>query len=408
MNQKIIDEVAKYYIQSRDFNGLPFIFLLEKFQIDEENLKNLIAQLIKDGVLSISLYINPHIKAFNDPVNDQLDFLKNKSINEIVIYPTKSTLKNRIPNSKFRNKSFSRLLLKGYPIFYTCYFELSVLERYKNDPRYKLIDDGTTLSLSIKDEFYLSKEILEEDKISIRTFSYAYRKDDKHKVVMVYLYYLHNLSSRHQKYWESNPAFGEFLLDSDYIDRSIRGKFTENRTIYEAFLEEVRQINILTELIGKPPLFREEYQHLKDFNNLLRPTAKEFNSFVHLLDKLISENINKDFFKGDIELKDSNSKDTGTIKLLENWLNKYFLPDNPKLVKRIFETFKTIRKLRQKSAHTIDLDEYNNKYFEEQEKIIKDAYIAMRYLRYVFENSPETKINNYKPPDWLQEWKIKF
>jgi hypothetical protein len=63
-------------------------------------------------------------------------------------------------------------------------------------------------------------------------------------------------------------------------------------------LGEMEQINELARLMGKPPLFREMYQDDKrprGFGYLIRPTAREFTSFVGLLDKMLSDNINRRF-----------------------------------------------------------------------------------------------------------------
>ncbi len=86
-------------------------------------------------------------------------------------------------------------------------------------------------------------------------------------------------------------------MDKDYFAGSFLGKFTKGRSIYEAFLEEEKQINLLSRIIGKPPLFKKEYEFIPHFSVLPRPTVRYYNAFIHLLDKLISENINKKFLK---------------------------------------------------------------------------------------------------------------
>lgn len=409
---KIINSVVNKYVNSPDFNGISAKVLLEKISINEKQLKDILKKLIQENKLSISLYINPYIKAFDDPIDKQINFLNNKALNEIVIYPTRSTLKEYMNKGKYKDMykdmPFSRMLLEGYPQFHPCYFETSVLERYKSDPRYILYDDGTSLSLSIKDKFYFSTETLQDDKITIQTFGYAYSKSSKQKVIMVFLRYLHNISSRHQKHWESHQITGQFLMDKDYFARSFLGEFTKRRSIYEALLEEEKQINLLSRIIGKPPLFKKEYKFIPHFSVLPKPTARYYNAFIHLLDKLISENINKKFFEGDIELKDEKGEDVGTLRLLENWIRKYFKPHDPQPLEEMFETFKKIRKQRQIPAHAIDIDEYDTKYFELQEETIKSAYIAMQTLRLILCNHPKIKSSNYRPPDWLQYGEIKF
>jgi DNA-binding Lrp family transcriptional regulator len=279
LEEKIINLVVENYITSRDFNGLPINRVLEEIPISEKEIKQKVRKLIIEGKLSISLYVNPYIRAFEDPIGRQIDFLENENLTQIVIYPTSSILKQRIDKEKYKDKPFSRMLLEGYPQLYPCYFSLDVLERYKNDPRYYLRKDGTNLSLSIKDEFYFRKKIPEEDKILIQNFGYAYSKETGQKVIMVFLRDLHNLSSKHQKYWESYQIRGDFVIDNDYLKSNLLAKFIDYHSVYEAFLEEEKQINIIAKIMGKPPLFRKEYEYesLSDFGDLPKPTKKIFS-----------------------------------------------------------------------------------------------------------------------------------
>jgi hypothetical protein len=87
----------------------------------------------------------------------------------------------------------------------------------------------------------------------------------------------------------------------------------------------------MSKAMGRPPLFRET-ERPKRFGFLIRPTAYEFEQFVLLLDKCMSENIDRKFFLKDVEfevLKSRRDGDTvveqkGTIQILEEWLRKAF------------------------------------------------------------------------------------
>ncbi len=87
-----------------------------------------------------------------------------------------------------------------------------------------------------------------------------------------------------------------------------------------------------------PTLFKKVYKEnlLKEFTFFLRPTLKNCNSFIHLLDKLISENLNKKFFADDLELEEKiyhknrefEIRKKNTLALLEEWLSlKLVYPD---------------------------------------------------------------------------------
>ena len=71
----------------------------------------------------------------------------------------------------------------------------------------------------------------------------------------------------------------------------------------------------MSEIIGKPNLFKHSYynERPKEFGFLLRPTDSEFNDFILLLDKMMSDNINKRFFENDVDLETEEERDDGKI-----------------------------------------------------------------------------------------------
>ena len=160
---------------------------------------------------------------------------------------------------------------------------------------------------------------------------------------------------------------------------------------------------------GKPLFKKDTFteQELASFNFINRPTKKGFYDFIHLLDKLLSENINKSFFDATLleDLKTQNSgKDIGTLLILENWIKQKirFIDETPK--NEMFKVFRYIRKERQKPSHAIDSNEWNKKYWNLQRKLITDAYTAIRTLRLMLANHPEAKA--VEVPEWLYKGDI--
>jgi hypothetical protein len=70
----------------------------------------------------------------------------------------------------------------------------------------------------------------------------------------------------------------------------------------------------------------------------------------------------------------------------------------------MIQTFRKIRKLRQKPAHAVNEDAFDQKYFREQRELIIEGYGAIRTLRLILANNPAT--HGHAVPDWLQEGKI--
>jgi hypothetical protein len=412
IEKKIISEITDYYIQSGDFNGLPASHLIKSLAIDADVLQDIILRLVKEGKIEVSTYINPHIRAFDCPIEKQIDHIKSKEVDAIVLYPSKATLENIVDSGQFNDKLFSRMLLLGHPQLQLCYFDLSVLERYRNDPRYDLDDDGTTLSLCNNDESCFKEGVQNEDDVFLEHFGYAYIKENKTKCLAVPLCYIQRLPAKHQKYWESHMLNGACLIDRDFAAR-MSGEFTENYSIYEAILEEEKQVSILCNIIGLPPLFTNAYDcsALRDFSTLIRPTEKYYSSFAHLLDKVVIENINRDFFKGRINLDDEMGKPIPTIRLLEMWQDKFYKTgnlDERKGLQGMYEAFRNLRKLRIPSAHKIISDKYDEEYYKKQRDLTATTYYALRTLRELLNGHPKVQKNSYSPPDWLEKREIKF
>jgi hypothetical protein len=70
----------------------------------------------------------------------------------------------------------------------------------------------------------------------------------------------------------------------------------------------------------------------------------------------------------------------------------------------MFATFKKIRKLRQKPAHSVEEDKFDQTYVKSQRDLIIKAYNVMRTLRLILANHPN--VRGYRVPDWLQTGKI--
>jgi hypothetical protein len=116
---------------------------------------------------------------------------------------------------------------------------------------------------------------------------------------------------------------------------------------------------------------------------------------VHLLDKIISENINLAFFQNEVELDEEIRRRDGTvevvrkgsIRILDEWLHKYFHTQDEAFeasIETIFATFKKIRRIRQKPAHAASQNIFDETYFEQQIELMRETYEAISTLRNVF------------------------
>ncbi|MDD2439750.1 MAG: hypothetical protein PHD41_06015 [Methanosarcinaceae archaeon] len=419
LEKDIFNQISEHFIYSRDFNGVLALNLSDNGNLNPFELKEILTKLVYEKKVTLtfsSISENPHIKRFPDlPIDEQINHLNSESLSEICVYPSPNILANEYDSSKYDDRPFSKLLFLGKPQLKAYFFDITVLESYFQDPRYLVMNHEYRGSISITNEYYKSEEMPKKDKIVLENFGIGYTYKEEHeRVVVGLLRYLSRLSPEHQQVWLTYQRNDKCFVEPDYT-KNIMGGFATHVSIYKAFLEEIYHINEISKLINRQPLFKNSYKDSKpkDFTCYLRPTRNNYHNFVHLLDKMLSENINKNFFNDDIlltietERKDGKieTKTKGTISMLDEWLrSKIFMDEDT--IDKIIGPIKRIRKERQKPAHKVQEDNYDKKYFQMQNELINSAYNSVRTIRLLFMNHPLAR--NYEIPNWLYEGKIKI
>jgi hypothetical protein len=289
------------------------------------------------------------------------------------------------------------------------FFELGVLERYQSDPRYLFQFDGLAGSISVSDEHYRSRSMTASDKIYLQSFGLGF-DDHRRRIAVAFLRYLSNLTPRHQQHWQSHRLTGKCKVESNYFRRSVFGEWTKGVSVYQAVLEEICQINKLCELIRVPHLFKEDFAHEKPkgFGLLVKLTYDSYLEIAHTLDKIVSENLNSDFFRSQgLSMNHEQSIGHGriqtaskrTIRLLEEWLALRIRFEAVGAEKQIVAPFKAVNKLRQPRAHTIVKDEYSADYQHKTEALVSEVYTSHSNIRMLFQTHPNAK--SYEFPERL-------
>lgn len=404
MIEELYSVVEEKYFSSGDFNGMPIYGLEGTFEVNDEAFKAAIRKAIKDEILTARFDGNPHIRAFSKiPTDKVLEGFDSAGYpGHTCLYPHEKRLASSDKLTAYSEAPYELELAKGAGQLDFRTFDLSVLEYYRNDPRYSYNTDFIHGKISITDEYFESDSVPEHDQVLLQTFGFAY-DDDLNRYVAVFLRYLGNLSPEHQKVWAAKEVKGDVRLHPDYYASSILGSWGSRMSIFRAFTEELKVINEMSTLIGKPTLFRNTYNEEtpKEFGFLLRPTQTEFNNFMLLLDKMMSDNINIKFFEDDVELENEEERDDGkivvnpkgTIQILEAWVKKYFNPVDQTPIEEMMRTFRKVRQLRQKPAHKVNVDSFDQELFKEQRKIVVNAYDSVRTLRQILANHPKVKVN---------------
>jgi hypothetical protein len=405
--------VTDSYLRSHDFNG---IRLDELIDLSNPSERRALRHLVKKGALEIvsEEWDFPYIKRCASPPREkQLACLKKSTADLICVYPTTEWMRRSgilIDNSR----PFSARLQLAEPQLTQVPFDLAVLERYYRDPRYNLEMCNFGGKISVANEPYESPQMPARDKIILESFGYG-RNRKKQPIVVAFLRYLSALSPEHQRHWEGHISAEEFTIEGNYYRASVLGVWQEHMSIHVAFLEEIQHINNLCSLIGRPLLFRKTFgeERPRGFGLILRPTRNNYGEFIHLLDKMISENINRDFFVGTgLNLFQKTRKQDGSIeshpkgsvRLLEEWLKKNIKFSDSHLIEQTLYPWKLIHRLRHPLAHGIQDDRFDPRYHKAQQRRLVRTYRALQGIRLIFSSHPFAR--SYRLPSFLEEEKI--
>ena len=221
------------------------------------------------------------------------------------------------------------------------YFDPMVLQRYMSNPRdyYFQFNDSTGV-LGTSDESFRSTTFPDEDKILLQTFGLGWA-DGAPQAIGVYLVYLAKLTPRHQSHWVSFELADQprYELDRDYVRSSAFGAFPEQPSAVEAILREQRALNDIAGALGRPGLFARLFDQGDRPPGLvpfLVPSRDYFDRFIVTLDQLLSDNLSRDFFAGDVGMFDESPLPggqverirKGTIRLLKEWLESRYPEDS--------------------------------------------------------------------------------
>ena len=395
--------VTATYLESRDFNGTSLRALAKQLSRDEPEVLKAIGALIRRGAIAAvfgDVHPNPAIRALRDePIPTQLEKLNAHRASYTCFYPTEATLARAVPKTLHLDRPFTRQLALGRPQLDHVAFDLTILEFYRNDPRYYYSTSDIDGRIRVRDDYFQLNNMDEKDQILLQSFGFCYNAKGE-RAVAVFPRYLSDLSPEHQQFWYTRTLAGEYHLHPDYLRASF-GHWPLGGSIFDAVLAEMRLINTMCHYIGRPPFFRDTYDDARppEFAFLIRPTQKEFDAFVQTLDKMLSDNINFDFFLGEVDLERRERRRDGTyvarqkgsLAVLREWLDITFVPDNPARVNTMFETLKHIRALRSRIAHIIQSDAFDQRLIVKQRELIVDTFKAVRILRQILGNWPETR-----------------
>lgn len=419
---KIKNLVFTFFCESSDFNGISLRNISERLGLDYRDSIDQVKELVKDGTVSIQSSTNPHIIGFtHHPIDSQLtileqakdivvskktygniEFVTENTEYPICVYPTKEYLKENRDLSEFGYAKYTSALALAEPQLSFRFFETDVLERYSNDPRFDFEFNDFSGRISCKYDESGKAILREEDQIFMKSFGLGFNPNSN-RLIAVILRDLGRLSSEHQVYWSTKEVpDSECKVLTDYYDNIIRGNWISSRSVFYALIDEINAIYKLTSSIFGVPLFRKELdgEHRpKNFTFFFSPTTKNYYDFINLLDKYISENINKSFFEGKIDLEERKPIDDdtferiqkGTLMLLEEWISTVFRYADDSIPIEIMKPLKKVRKERQAPAHKVIDNSYDPSLIHRQKEIMEGCYLSLGSIRRNIQTHPHAK-----------------
>jgi len=408
----IEDLVFSFFCESSDFNGIPLRNISDQLGLDYKESIDQVKELVNKGVVAIQSSTNPHIIGFtHHTIQPQLDILNQAKdirvtkITEgginivaenteypICVYPSKDYLEKNRDLSEFGYAKYKAALALAEPQLSFRFFETDVLERYSNDPRFDFEFHDFSGSISCKYDEFGDAILREEDRIFLKSFGLGF-DSNSNRLIAVLLRDLGCLSSEHQVYWSAKevPA-SECKVLADYYDNCILGNWITSRSVFSALIDEINAIHKMTDSIFGIPLFRKKLDgdhRPKNFTFFFSPTTKNYYEFINLLDKYLSENINKSFFEGMLDLEERKliDEDTfervqkGTLRLLEEWISTVFKYADDTIPKEIMKPLKRVRKERQSPAHKVIDNNYDSSLIDLQKEIMETCYISLGSIR---------------------------
>ena len=295
------------------------------------------------------------------------------------------------------------------------YFDIQVLERYFEDPKYLIFYSDYSGSIVIDDE-YVSDD---SERIEyLKDFGLAYKKGDFYdRAVVTFAGDLIKLPSKMQSHFYSYLLENQdnYYPNEGFVKNLIYGEWVENISIYQALTMEIHYINEMCAAIGIPKMFLKEFpsdtslfnEKPSDFHVLIMPTEKKYYDFVITLEKMITGNLNINTFLTSaclikpIEREDEDGKVKGSLTLLAEWFTQ-----NTRLANIDADIKLPLRELikeRQTPAHKIIENKYDKSYWKKQNEFMQKVYIAVRNIRRLMANHPMCR--QVEIPDYLYDGK---
>jgi hypothetical protein len=371
----LLAAVRDKYLTSPEFNGLHIDATFDK------PLLSAAADLVRAGLVQVMSgddYLNIHIRPWPSrrSVESQVSSLEALSDGDygVALYPTELGMKDVDLPEQFAGRPYDEAVARGRGVLETAFFDLGVLEPYRNDPRYHFSYHDFGANMSVSDDVYVDQTEPERDKVSLSHIGFAYDvrqynpdEPESHLVRRVAVFYgdLARLTAEHQHRWKSYQVNDDDLSPHPVWFGTQMGHWPDGSGPFTRLHAELANINSLWEnAFSAPPLFRTTEQP-RELGWLLRPAQRDWDEFVHQLDKLLSDNIDsKALDAARAPTINAAGDKVGTLGRLYEFMVQHKV--NPSAARTIMKPLRDVREARQRPAHSLKPNATDRAYIRKQ------------------------------------------
>lgn len=418
----ILVVVTRHYLKSQNFNGISTTQIVEALKTPWENIVEPLKALVlgeKIGVLGEGTDIDTHMLRIGFPSTElQLAHLDRPPCADTCIYPRLKHLAKVVKPEAYTDRPYRLALALGEPQLAYRAFDLSILEAYRRNPRYRYWNNDVGGQIRIVGERNGDSAASDGDPLLLPSFGLAYDAS-MNRAIAVCLRYLGGLTAKHQQLWKSKELKAKHELTHDYLGTVMSGNPPEGASIFAATIAEIKLINQLAQAMGRSELFREQFEpddeiRSREFTFLVRPTPEDFTRFVHTLDNLLSESVNRDFFQDDIRSETQSLRSDGStighrkgaLEMLVDWGTRTFPPSHVDRWLQACRALRKVRALRQMPEQRIGADIFDQAFIKKQRDLMIVVYKSLRDMREMLSRLPGASDARLSIPPWMRNGRI--
>lgn len=396
----LLKAVKQRYLKSRDFNGLH----IRASRTSAEEIQAAV-ELVEAGLIQVvgpADYMNIHIRPWPSrrSAEMQIEELRGLSTDDygVALYPMPKAMKNAKLPAKYDDAPFSRAMARGRSTLEAAFFSPDVLESYRNDARFEFRMSDFGINFWLTDEAHEQDDHLGKDSVSLIHLGFAYdlskyNAKDPEPVILrrVAAFYgdLDDLTPEHQQRWASYQVDAEGVDPHPVWFASQMGNWPDGVGPFQRFTQELQNIGDLFENVWGTRLFGT-HDAPDDFGWILRADQREWDHFIHSLDKLLSDNIDASALdKAGVMKKNAAGQQLGTLVRLE-----LFMTDNhvgADQAKWALAPLKEVRKARQKPAHALRTNVTDRTLVHKQKQLMHEVDEVLINIRQWLASHPRNR-----------------